>query len=131
MAAVLKGYFNKDMFDPKFRFAKLDEYSIPSEGSLEECRHHVHNLPLDEDPRIFGLHPNALITAQFNQAKKFLDTVTSVQPKIASGGVGKKPEEIISDMAEGFLNAVPEGTKKKAAHPNTYKKTAGGGIVSI
>lgn len=34
-------------------------------------------------------------------------------------------------MAEEFLKIIPDGVKKKAAHPNTYKKTAGGGIVSI
>lgn len=131
ISAVLKGYFNPNMFDPNFRFANLDDYGIPQEGTLEECRAFVGNLPVDENPRIFGLHPNALITAQFNQARKFLDTVISVQPRIASGGGGKKPEDVVSEMAENFLKAIPEGIKKKAAHPNTYKKTAAGGIVSI
>merc|ERR1719506_1513065 len=113
ISAVLKGYFNPKMFNKDFRFAKLPDYKIPEEGSLQECRQFVHSLPLDEDPRIFGLHPNALITAQFNQAKKFLDTVISVQPRIASGGVGKKPEDIVSEMAEDFLKAIPEGVGKK------------------
>jgi len=131
ISAVLKGYFNPDMFDPKFRFAKLDDYKIPAEGTLDECREFVHHLPLDEDPRIFGLHPNALITAQFNQARKFMDTVISVQPRMSSGGAGKKPEEIVAEIGEDFLKVIPEGIKKKAAHANTYKKTAGGGIVSI
>jgi dynein heavy chain len=131
ISAVLKGYFTPAMFEAGFKFANLDAYTIPKEGSLEECREFVHHLPLDEDPRIFGLHPNALITAQFNQAKKFLDTVISVQPRISSGGGGKKPEEVVSEMAENFLKLIPEATKKKAAHPNTYKKNATGNIVSI
>jgi len=131
ISAVLKGYFCENMFDANFKFAKLDDYTIPKQGTLEECREFVHHLPLDEDPRIFGLHPNALITAQFNQAKKFIDTIVSVQPRISSSGGGKKPEDIVSEMAEAFLTAIPEGVKKKAAHPNTYRKTASGGIVSI
>lgn len=131
ISAVLSGYFNPNMFKSDFRFAKLPDYGIPAEGTLEECRAFVGNLPVDEDPRIFGLHPNALITAQFTQAKKFLDTVVSIQPKISSGGTGKKPEEIANDMADEFLKKIPDGTKKKAAHPNTYKKTAQGGVVSI
>jgi dynein heavy chain len=131
ISAVLKGYFAPEMFDDTFRFAKLPDYSIPKDGSLTECREFLTKLPVDEDPRIFGLHPNALITAQFNQARTFLDTVISVQPRIASGGSGKKPEEIVDEMAEHFLKAIPEGVKKKAAHPNTYKKTAAGGIISI
>jgi dynein heavy chain len=131
ISAVLTGYFQPNMFNSDFRFAKLPDYGIPPEGTLDECREFVGKLPVDEDPRIFGLHPNALITAQFNQAKKFLDTVVSIQPKISSGGTGKRPEDIASDMAEEFQKMIPEGTKKKMAHANTYKKTAQGGVVSI
>lgn len=131
ISAVLNGYFNPGMFDPKFRFANLDDYAIPTEGSLEDCRAFVNKFPVDEDPRIFGLHPNALITAQSNQANRFLDTIVSIQPRISSGGAGKKPEEIVLEMAEDFIKTIPEGTKKKAAHTNTYKKTPGGGIISI
>ena len=44
---------------------------------------------------VFALHPNALITAQIEQARAFLDTVESVQPRAAGGGgVGKKPEDL-------------------------------------
>lgn len=132
ISAVLKGYFNSEMFDPKFRFAKLEDYRVPEECSLENCRAFVHGLPVDEDPRIFGLHPNALITAQFNQANKFMDTVVSIQPRMSSGGGGGRgPGEIVGEMAENFLKAIPDAVKKKSAHPNTYKKTNDGGIVSI
>jgi len=131
ISAVLKGYFNEGMLDDGFRFAALDAYYPPKEGSLEETCAYLKTLPLDEDPRVFGLHPNALITAQFGQAKKFLDTVTSVQPRIASAGGGKRPEEIVGDMAEAFFGQIPNPPKAKEAHPNTYQKTAQGGIVSI
>jgi dynein heavy chain len=133
IAAVLKGYFSPKIFKDDFCFAELADYTIPKVGTLEECRSHVGNLPMDEDPRIFGLHPNALITAQFNQARKFLDTVISVQPRIASGGTGKKPEEIVSEMADDFFKAIPDATKPKkgVVHPETYKEIKGGGIVSI
>jgi len=131
ISAVLKGYFTPDMLIEGFRFAGLDAYYPPRQGTLDETRGYLKTLPMDEDPRVFGLHPNALITAQFGQAKKFLDTVTSVQPRISSGGGGKKPEELISDMASEFLQRIPAAMKTKQAHPSTYKKTAQGGIISI
>eukprot|EP00413_Alexandrium_margalefii_P001587 CAMPEP_0204524464 /NCGR_PEP_ID=MMETSP0661-20131031/7391_1 /ASSEMBLY_ACC=CAM_ASM_000606 /TAXON_ID=109239 /ORGANISM="Alexandrium margalefi, Strain AMGDE01CS-322" /LENGTH=606 /DNA_ID=CAMNT_0051530221 /DNA_START=23 /DNA_END=1843 /DNA_ORIENTATION=- len=131
ISAVLKGYFTPAMLIEGFRFAGLDAYYPPQEGTLEETRAYLKTLPMDEDPRVFGLHPNALITAQFGQAKKFLDTVTSVQPRISSGGTGKRPEEIVSDMANDFLKEIPDAVKAKQAHPSTYKKTAQGGIISI
>eukprot|EP00930_Biecheleria_cincta_P008309 TRINITY_DN10972_c0_g3_i1.p1 TRINITY_DN10972_c0_g3~~TRINITY_DN10972_c0_g3_i1.p1 ORF type:complete len:4176 (-),score=874.55 TRINITY_DN10972_c0_g3_i1:69-11708(-) len=130
IAAVLKGYFNTDILKEGYKFANLDDYWLPKEGSLQETRDHLKRLPMDEDPRIFGLHPNALITAQFNQAKLFLDTVVSVQPRIASSGGGKSSEEIASDMAQEFHSRIPDPPKSKLAHANTYKLTAQGGIVS-
>jgi len=131
MSALLKQYFVEDMFDQKFRFAGLDAYYPPPEGPLEQTREYVKTLPLDEDPRVFGLHPNALITAQQQQARQLIDTIVSVQPRISSGGGGKKPEEIVSEIAEGFLKIIPDAEKTKNAHSSTYKKIAGGGIVSI
>eukprot|EP00971_Amphidinium_carterae_P247057 4906465-Amphidinium_carterae.1 len=56
------------MLQQGFCFAGLPDYSIPEAGKLESVRKFVRGLPMDEDPRIFGLHPNALITAQLNQA---------------------------------------------------------------
>merc|ERR1719359_984087 len=86
---------------------------------------------MEEDPRVFGLHVNALITAQMNRAKQFLDTVMKVQPRISSGGGGKKPEDLVAEIAEEFLKRIQELPKKKRAHPETYKPTDDGGIVSI
>jgi len=131
ISAVLKGYFNPEMLVESYCFAGLDAYKLPAEGPLEDTRAFVSALPMDEDPRIFGLHPNALITAQYNQAKLFIDTVVSVQPRIASGGTGKSPEEIVGDMAEDLLKRIPESKKQKEAHPDTYKKTPQGGVVSL
>eukprot|EP00929_Paragymnodinium_shiwhaense_P038463 TRINITY_DN20312_c0_g2_i5.p1 TRINITY_DN20312_c0_g2~~TRINITY_DN20312_c0_g2_i5.p1 ORF type:complete len:4212 (-),score=1387.32 TRINITY_DN20312_c0_g2_i5:193-12828(-) len=131
ISAVLKSYFTPEMLAEGFRFRGLDAYKIPEEGTLEECRQYLRTLPLDEDPRIFGLHQNALITAQHNQAKKFIDTVISVQPRIASAGGGKSPEEIVDEMASNFLERIPKPPKAKEAHADTYQKTPQGGIISI
>merc|ERR1719253_136878 len=124
------------MLSPGFCFAGLPAYTVPEgcsgAGTLDQTREYLKSLPMDEDPRIFGLHPNALITAQFNQAKRFIDTVVSVQPRIASAGGGKRPEEIVNEMAENFLETIPDASSSKAqVHPQTYKKIEGGGIISI
>lgn len=44
-----------------YKLSKLDIYYAPSEGSLGETRAYIDGLPLDEDPEVFGLHPNANI----------------------------------------------------------------------
>merc|ERR1719356_527348 len=118
------------MLQEGFRFAGLDAYYPPAEGDIEGCREIIQGFPMDEDPRVFGLHPNALITAQYNQALRFHDTILAVQPRIASAGGGKTSEEIVDEIANDFLQRIPDAPKAKLAHASTYQKTAQGGIVS-
>lgn len=44
---------------------------------------------------MFGLHENANIMYQMNDSNKFVDTVLSIQPRVASGGGGMTPDEIV------------------------------------
>lgn len=131
ISAFLKRYFNPGVLKDGYKLSPLEHYFAPPEGSVEEVRDYVNKLPMDDDPQVFGLHSNALITAQSQAARQFLDTVVSVQPRAGGGGTGKKPEEIVAEMAEAFLMRVPKLMRKKDAHPETYKATPDGGIVSL
>eukprot|EP00746_Dinoflagellata_sp_MGD_P154845 gnl/MRDRNA2_/MRDRNA2_85065_c0_seq4.p1 gnl/MRDRNA2_/MRDRNA2_85065_c0~~gnl/MRDRNA2_/MRDRNA2_85065_c0_seq4.p1 ORF type:complete len:4104 (-),score=817.24 gnl/MRDRNA2_/MRDRNA2_85065_c0_seq4:76-11610(-) len=131
ISAILVRYFNQNVLTDRYTFSALPEYYAPDDGELEPCREYCKNLPMEDDPQVFGLHPNALITAQVTQAKRFLDTVMKVQPRISSGGGGKKPEDLVAEMAEEFLRRVQELPKKKMAHAETYKPTEEGGVISI
>jgi dynein heavy chain len=131
ISAILARFFNEKVLDDTYTFSALKEYYAPPEGSLEACQQFSQALPMNEDPRVFGLHTNALITAQHSQAKSFLDTVMKVQPRISSGGGGKKPEDLVAEMAEEFLRRIQDLPKKKRAHAETYKATEEGGIISI
>lgn len=132
ISAFLRRYFNEGVLTDGYKLSPLDAYQCPDDGSLDEVREFVRGLPMDEDPQVFGLHPNAQITAQTEEAKRFLDVILSVQPRISSsGGGGRRPEDVVADMAEAFLARVPALMHEKDAHPDTYKKTPEGGIVSL
>eukprot|EP00927_Polykrikos_kofoidii_P048641 TRINITY_DN42889_c0_g1_i1.p1 TRINITY_DN42889_c0_g1~~TRINITY_DN42889_c0_g1_i1.p1 ORF type:complete len:698 (-),score=150.62 TRINITY_DN42889_c0_g1_i1:99-2111(-) len=131
ISAFLLRYFNEGVLKDGFKLSTLDTYIVPKEGSLEDIREAVRSLPMDEDPQVFGLHSNALITAQTQACNKFMDTVISVQPRLSGSGGGVSPEDLVTEMAEGFLGRVPAVMKAKNAHASTYQVTADGGIVSL
>jgi len=129
--AILVRYLNEGILTDGYKLSPLPEYYCPPEGGIEEVREYVGQLPMDEDPQVFGLHPNAMITAETSQAKVFMDTVISVQPRVGGGGGGKTPQEIVLDMVREFAKVVPESMNKRDAHPDTYRQTEEGGMISL
>mmetsp|Transcript_11708 Transcript_11708/g.17804 ORF Transcript_11708/g.17804 Transcript_11708/m.17804 type:complete len:142 (+) Transcript_11708:6407-6832(+) len=59
--AMLRRYFCPEVMNDSYRLSKLDTYYAPPEGSLSDVKEYISSLPLDEDPEVFGLHPNANI----------------------------------------------------------------------
>ena len=60
--SLLKWYFCPDILLDNYKLSNLDIYYAPPEGTLQDIKNYIENLPLDDDPEIFGLHPNANIT---------------------------------------------------------------------
>jgi dynein heavy chain len=131
ISAILSRYFNENILDDSYKLAPLNEYYAPQIGPVVDTRAFIAQLPQDENPEVFGLHPNALITAQTNQARKFHGTIVSVQPRISAGAAAKTPEEVCLEMSADFLDRLPTMASTKEAHADTYAKTADGGIVSL
>ena len=132
ICAVLLRYFDTPIVETdEAKLSALDAYYVPMAHTLEDVKSYMRTLPLDEDPRVFGLHPNAMITAQVMASRLFLSTVESVQPRLASGGGGKKPEDIVSDMAREFFERIPEPMKAKWASEETYRRTPEGSVFFV
>jgi dynein heavy chain len=60
--ALLKKYFCAEILNDSYKLSKLDHYYAPHEGSLTDAKNYINSLPLEDDPEVFGLHPNANIT---------------------------------------------------------------------
>jgi len=73
--AMLNNLFRSEVMQDGYKFSKLDTYYAPPEGNLSEALQYVSQLPLDEDPEVFGLHPNANIQFEMNTVGYFMDTV--------------------------------------------------------
>ena len=131
ISAILAKYFTEEVLTDTYKLAPLEEYYAPAAGPLDDTKAFIKQLPTDENPEVFGLHPNAMITANTNQARKFHGTIVSVQPRISGSGGGKTPEELVSEMANTFLTRIPKMPRTRDAHPSTYEKTPDGGVVSL
>lgn len=129
--ALLKRYFCADILRDDYKLSNLDTYYAPAEGSLDQSKDYINSLPLDDDPEIFGLHPNANITFQQKTVKEFHDTIISIQPRVAGGGSALTPEEIVEKIAQEYEAKLPEILKVKKAHSDTFQRDERGDMVSL
>lgn len=93
IGCMLKKYFTPEIMSDNYRLSKLDLYYAPPEGTFEQLNEYLSTLPLDEDPEVFGLHPNANMTYENRVVTNFIASVILIQPRVSSAGTGKTPEE--------------------------------------
>mmetsp|Transcript_13251 Transcript_13251/g.2065 ORF Transcript_13251/g.2065 Transcript_13251/m.2065 type:complete len:92 (+) Transcript_13251:5954-6229(+) len=85
-----------------YRYAKGDTYKPIDTDSMEEVMQYISNLPTEEEPALFGLHPNSNITFNQNTVKMFRVTLNNIHPKGSSGGAGKSSDQIATDIARSI-----------------------------
>jgi dynein heavy chain len=73
--AMLKRCFCPEVMNDSYKLSKLDVYYAPTEGDIAATRQYIEGLPLDEDPEVFGLHPNANIAFELKTVGDFTDTI--------------------------------------------------------
>lgn len=54
--ALLKEYMNPAIMEGKYKFSPSGQYHSPIELELEKVKQMINNLPLDDEPEVFGLH---------------------------------------------------------------------------
>jgi len=76
---------------------------VPPIGRMDSYKKVVEQLPLQEDPSVFGMHENANITYQQQESDKIISTILSIQPRIGGGGGGMTSDEQILELSNKIL----------------------------
>jgi len=107
--ALLSKYFNPKVMQEKYFFTNSDIYHPPYELALDSVKKYIGNLPLDDDPEVFGLNTNANITFQQKVIREFMDTLLEVSPRtVGTGSSGETPDEIASKLANEIEQQIRE-----------------------
>merc|ERR1719352_2078596 len=95
-----KSWLTEKCLAPDFKFVgNSDIYYIPPVSQdIETYRKYIEQLPLVDDPEVFGLHGNADLAYRTAQTKTTLSTIQDIQPKEGGGGGGLTREEIVLNM---------------------------------
>lgn len=56
-------------------------YVVPACSTLSQMNHFVHELPPLSSPDVFGMHPNAAISCDQNEANGILSALVALEPR--------------------------------------------------
>lgn len=69
LKTILKGFFAPLTLEPNYKYSESGIYYCPTYSTLQEYREFIDNLPIIEEPEIFGMHENANIAYQVKYFK--------------------------------------------------------------
>jgi dynein heavy chain len=111
LTCILDEYFGDFIFDKnqKFYFSTIGhDYEVPDSTNLDGYFASIMEIPLNNSPEVFGLHPNAEISYFNNATKEMWANLIAMQVSSSSGGNGVNREEIIEGVTNGILEQLPE-----------------------
>lgn len=110
---ILEKFCNPKCLDDNYKFTPSGIYFAPADGQIESYRDYVDSLPMNDLPEIFGLHDNANITYQRSESNRIINTLLSIQPRMATAVGGMTPDEIVLEKSKEFLDNLPLLLDKK------------------
>ena len=79
LASILSLFYTPAIFDPDYRFSPSGLYGAPPDGDYPAYLDFIKGLPLSADPEVFGLHGNADITKDQQEADLMLTSCLAMQ----------------------------------------------------
>ena len=124
-----KQYFR--VIEDNYKFSSSDIYCAPPAGELKSVIDYIEQLPLDDTPETFGLHSNAEITFQQQEARGLMTTIRNINPADAGGGNSADADEIVLELCSSISDRLPSTLDIERGHKKTFAKIADGSVNSL
>uniref|UniRef100_F6U200 AAA+ ATPase domain-containing protein n=1 Tax=Monodelphis domestica TaxID=13616 RepID=F6U200_MONDO len=108
LMALLQKFCNPDVLKKNFSYTSDGEYKlIPDHFNLNECTEYIESLPDSEPPEVLGMHQQASRIYQQSLAKELIESIISMQPRIAIANIITGQEDLLLELIADMLKRVP------------------------
>eukprot|EP00658_Telonema_sp_P-2_P010906 TRINITY_DN14150_c0_g1_i2.p1 TRINITY_DN14150_c0_g1~~TRINITY_DN14150_c0_g1_i2.p1 ORF type:complete len:858 (+),score=283.33 TRINITY_DN14150_c0_g1_i2:115-2688(+) len=129
--SIFARYYTPAIMETEMSMDPSGHYKARELDKLSDYRNYIEELPSNESPEVFGLHGNAEITFQKNEASKLMDNIISLQPRAASSTGAKTPEDTALELISSILARLPNPMDMDEAHESTFAKDPTGAVNSL
>ncbi|KAJ1560358.1 Dynein heavy chain 7, axonemal [Cladochytrium tenue] len=119
-----------DDWDRRTLMNILSTFYCPAVEKYQDYLAYIKQLPLNQEPEVFGVHDNSDIAKQFADTKNMLGSIQKTQEQSAAGGGGgggtKSSDEIVVEVATYMLARIPSTFSIEAAaqrYPVNYNES--------
>ncbi|KAK0159284.1 hypothetical protein PV328_010180 [Microctonus aethiopoides] len=108
LLTILQDYYQLKVIALDYKFDSTGLYhQLPASSTFKDYIEYIENLPVNDDPMLFGLHNNADISYSSAESYACLETLLILQPKVA-GEATLNFEESVLKIINDIVQAVPE-----------------------
>lgn len=99
---IVADFMTPEILSSDYKFSASGKYysfDVDKDNALGSYMGYIDSLPLEAEPEIFGMHSNASITVDMNEADSNFEIIVSLQPRTGTGG-GMSREDVIFNIAD-------------------------------
>ncbi|XP_016084420.1 dynein heavy chain 6, axonemal [Sinocyclocheilus grahami] len=131
LRTILKSFFSPATLEDSYTYSKSGIYFAPNSDRLTEYKQYIEDLPLIDDPDVFGMHENANLAFQRQETMTLISTILEVQPRSSAAGGGKSNDEVVHELADSILARIPEKLDMDAAVESLFLQDSNGRVNSL
>lgn len=120
LMTILKKFICTDVLEDNYRFCENAVYKIPAQSLVVDYVAFIDSLPMTDDPSVFGMHENANITFQQRESDAIIETILSIQPRVATGGADKSPDQIVLELVKALQGELPSLLTKEESNKELW-----------
>jgi dynein heavy chain len=106
LLAILSDFYNEDILEDGYKFSSPTYYA-PVDGDHGSYLTYIDQLPMNQDPTVFGLHDNANITKDSAEGMALFEDYLMTQERGGGSGGGKTMEQIVAEQSRDILAKLP------------------------
>ncbi|KAL1023853.1 hypothetical protein UPYG_G00047240 [Umbra pygmaea] len=131
LRTILKRFFSPVTVESGYTYSPSGVFYAPEADLLSDYMTYIEDLPLIDDPEIFGMHQNANLAFQRQETGTLICSILEVQPRSSDRGGGKSNDQIVHEQAESILNRIPERLDMEDAEKALFIRDTKGRLDSL
>ncbi|TMW63012.1 hypothetical protein Poli38472_005630 [Pythium oligandrum] len=129
LMSILSNYYTPSILEPGYGFSQSGIYRVPSDLAHAKLLAYLNDLPILDNPELFGMHENANVTYERNESMNMTRIILSLEPRDSGGGGGRSNDQRVLDLAASIQENLPPNLLVEDAGPTTFKTREVAGTV--